>query len=69
MLQVAALPRDFSYNGHTFVDPDPALSVEEVRNALASGGYPELNTAAIEGPETTNGTLRYTFVTKLGSKA
>ncbi len=48
-------------------DPNPQMSVEEVRGILAMQ-YPEIATAAITGPEAVGDTLRYTFERAIGSK-
>ena len=38
------MPREFIYDGRTFPDPDPAMSVDDVRRMLADF-LPELATA------------------------
>jgi PRTRC genetic system protein C len=42
--------REFSFNGLKLPDPNPQMSVEDVRGVL-SMQYPEIATAAISGPE------------------
>ena len=44
------LLREFAYNGIKLPDPNPEMSLEQVREVY-SPAYPELTTAAIEGPE------------------
>jgi PRTRC genetic system protein C len=61
MVKVERLERCFCYLGSRLPDPDPTLSIEQVRDVFVNA-YPELATAAIEGPSTVNGTLHYTFV-------
>jgi PRTRC genetic system protein C len=43
------LLREFAYNGIKLPDPNPEMSLEQVREVY-SPAYPELTTAAIEGP-------------------
>lgn len=66
-MQVTQLTRVFSYNGMELPDPGATLSVQDVRDVY-SAAYPELNTAAIEGPETRNDRLVYTFRRAAGTK-
>ena len=50
-MKVEALEREFRYSGGLRLpDPNPKLTVEEVINLYATT-YPEITTAAIEGPE------------------
>ena len=66
-MTVTPMRRAFSLNGLKLPDPDPKLSVEEVRGIL-SHAYPEIATATIAGPEPVGDTLRYTFERAIGSK-
>ena len=66
-LSVSALKREFVYGNQVLPDPDPALSVEQVRDALTAA-YPEIATAALAGPEATDTAVRYTFSRAIGSK-
>jgi len=59
--------RIFSYHGITLPDPDRRLSPEEVKAAYSTQ-YPELATAAINGPEAVGDKLRYEFVRAIGAK-
>jgi PRTRC genetic system protein C len=54
-MKVEALKREFHYNGRLRLpDPNPNLAVGEVINLYATT-YPEITTAAIEGPEVIGG--------------
>ena len=59
--------RIFSYHGITLPDPGCRLSPEEVKAAYSTL-YPELATAAINGPEAVGDKLRYEFVRAIGAK-
>ena len=59
-----SLPR---HNGVTFPDPGPTFSPDDVRD-LYSAQYPELTTAAIDGPTTEGDVMRFTFVRAAGAK-
>ena len=59
--------RIFSYSSLTLHDINPALSPEEVKAAYSTQ-YPELATAAINGPEVVGDKLRYEFVRSVGTK-
>jgi PRTRC genetic system protein C len=66
-ISIKTLLREFVYNGVSFVDPGATFSPDEVRD-LYSAQYPELTTAAIDGPEVTGETARYTFRRAAGAK-
>lgn len=66
-LTVAGLKREFVYGNQVIPDPNPALSIDQVRDALTAA-YPEIATAALAGPEVTDTTMRYTFSRAIGSK-
>lgn len=66
-LTARALPREFFYNDARVPDPNPDLSVEQVRDVLTAA-YPEIATAALSGPEDTGSALRFTFSRAIGSK-
>jgi PRTRC genetic system protein C len=66
-MQITAMARTFSYNGLQLPDPDSNLTAEQVRDFYASA-YPEITTASIEGPEATDGALKYRFTRALGTK-
>lgn len=67
MIKVEALRRTFSYNGITLPDPNPQFTVEQVREMYVTT-YPELATAAIEGPKPVAGGMEYTFARAVGAK-
>jgi PRTRC genetic system protein C len=67
MLKVEKLNRVFLYNGVKLPDPGAHLTVEEVRDMYVAT-YPELATAAIEGPSPKNGEMEYSFVRSVGYK-
>ena len=67
MVKVEALTRAFIYNGVKLPDPGPGLTVEQVRDMYVAT-YPELATAAVEGPSPVNGTMLYTFTREIGVK-
>jgi PRTRC genetic system protein C len=66
-LSVAKMTRVFQFNGIRLPDPNPAMSVDEVK-ALYAAQYPELATAAVNGPEAAGDKMRYTFERAIGSK-
>ena len=66
-LQASTLPREFLYQGSRIPDPDPKMSVEQIRELLTPS-YPEIATATMTGPEDTGTALRYTFSRAIGSK-
>jgi PRTRC genetic system protein C len=66
-ISIAKLIREFTYNGMTLVDPGPTFSPEEVRD-LYCAQYPELTTAAIDGPEHSGDVMRFKFVRAAGAK-
>ena len=59
--------RVFQFQGIRLPDPNPEMSVEEVK-ALYAAQYPELATAVVNGPEATGDKMRYTFERAIGSK-
>jgi len=66
-LEIIKLVRQFSYNGMNFMDPGAAFTPDQVRDVY-SAQYPELTTAAVDGPEVKDGIARYTFVRAAGAK-
>ena len=66
-LTVTKMTRVFQFQGIRLPDPNPEMSVEEVK-ALYAAQYPELATAAVNGPEATGDKMRYTFERAIGSK-
>jgi PRTRC genetic system protein C len=66
-MKIEPLKRSFLYSGLELPDLDEALSPQEIRDRY-SEQYPELATAAVEGPITVNGSLQYKFVRAVGAK-
>lgn len=66
-MKVQQLIRSFSYSGISLPDPGSHLSVEQVKDVYAAT-YPELTSASVEGPETVDGKLLYTFKRSVGTK-
>ncbi len=65
-LTTSALPRDFIVDGRKLADPNPALSIEEVRTYYA-GIYPALNNSSYE-EQLTDRARTITFTTSIGHK-
>lgn len=61
------MPRIFIYDGREFPDPDPSLSVEEVRKQL-SDFFPELTNAETREERRGDDEVRYTFARRIGTK-
>ena len=59
--------RVFVVDGQALPDPDPRMSVEQVRETYMPG-FPELTTATVTGPELVDGKIRYTFKRAIGYK-
>jgi PRTRC genetic system protein C len=66
-LKTSGLPREFVFNGSRIPDPDPQMSIDQVRDLLTPS-YPEIATATMTGPEDTGTSLRYSFSRAIGSK-
>ena len=66
-MEVHVLEREFLYNGVKLPDTTPTMTPEQVRDTYTLL-YPEIATAAIEGPETIAGRLVYKFVRAIGAK-
>jgi PRTRC genetic system protein C len=60
------MTRIFVYDGREFPDPDPGLSVEDVRKQL-SDFFPELTNADTR-EERRGDDVRYTFARRIGTK-
>lgn len=67
MVNVEVLQRRFRYQGVVLPDPDPNMSVEQVRD-LYVATYPDLATAAVEGPSPVDGWMECTFTRAVGAK-
>ncbi|MCC7368791.1 MAG: PRTRC system protein C [Chloroflexi bacterium] len=61
------MPRIFVYDGRQFPDPDPVLSVEDVRKQLADF-FPELANAETREERRGEDETRYTFTRRIGTK-
>jgi PRTRC genetic system protein C len=66
-LQPKKMVRVFAYAGVQLPDPGCTMTAEQVRD-LYSATYPEIVSAAIEGPEVKAGKLVFTFRRAVGSK-
>jgi PRTRC genetic system protein C len=67
-MKVDALERGFRYNGGLRLpDPNPNLTVEEAIDLYATT-YPEITTAAVEGPEVVGNKLVYRLTRAIGTK-
>ena len=65
-LKRSQVQRKFSFDGRSLADPDPNLSIDEVRQHYA-GAYPALNNASYE-EEVTDSGVTIKFTTAVGSK-
>ena len=66
-ISIAALVREFTYIGLALLDPGPAFSADQVRD-LYTAQYPELTTAAVDGPDIKGEVAHYKFVRAAGAK-
>lgn len=66
-MQLQELARAFKYNSVPLSDPNPNLTLPQVRDFYASV-YPELVSAEIEGPELNGNKQTYTFRRAVGTK-
>ena len=66
-MKIEVLERVFVFNGMRLPDPGPNLTVEQVRDMYVAT-YPDLATAALEGPSPVNGAMQYTFTRSVGTK-
>ena len=66
-IKVERMIRDFVFNNIHLPDPNPELPIEKVHEIHAMT-YPEISTAAVEGPEAVGNRLRYTFSRAVGTK-
>jgi PRTRC genetic system protein C len=65
-LKRSPLLRKFTFDGRPLADPDPNLSIDEVRQHYA-GAYPALNNASYE-QDVTDKAVVINFTTAVGSK-
>ncbi len=68
LMEVHRMEREFLYNGVKLPDTTPTMTPEQVRGTYTHL-YPEIATAAIDGPETVAGKLVYKFVRAIGAKS
>ncbi len=66
-LEAKAIVRKFVFNGTSLPDPNPAASVESVRDILAQT-HAEIANAALDGPKVVGEIHTYTFVKSVGTK-
>ncbi len=66
-MKAETLAREFNYNGLMLPDPGPTMTPEMVRDVY-SAAYPEITSAAIEGPERKGDKFCYTFKRAVGTK-
>lgn len=67
LMTIETMAREFRYDGVRLPDPNPKLSIEEIRSAF-SATYPEIATAAVTGPEAVGNKLVYHFAKAIGTK-
>jgi PRTRC genetic system protein C len=66
-IKVEKLERVFMFNGAKLPEVNPEFSIEQVRDIYVNT-YPELATAAVEGPNPVNGAMQYVFTRAVGAK-
>src|SRR5258705_12189015 len=66
-LKTTTLPREFVFNGSRIPDPDPQMSIDQVRDLLTPC-YPEIATATMTPPEDTGKSLRDSFSRAISSQ-
>ena len=66
-MTIETMTREFRYGELRLGDPNPKLSIEEVRTAFAAT-YPEISTATVTGPEAIGNKLVYHFTKAIGTK-
>ena len=67
MLETRPVTRSFKVNNRVLPDPNPKLSPAQVKDLYAAQ-FPELASAAIEGPELRDGKQVYTLARQVGTK-
>ena len=66
-IQAEALKRRFKYSGMELPDPGSSMTAAQVRD-LYSATYPELTSAAVDGPKLTDGVATYEFLKAVHDK-
>ena len=67
MLETRPITRVFKFNNRRLPDPNPKLSPLQIRDVYAAQ-FPELASAAVEGPELKEGSQVYTLARQVGTK-
>ena len=67
MLETRPTTRSFRFNKRILPDPNPRLTPAQVKDLYAAQ-FPELASAAIEGPELKGGQQVYSFARQVGTK-
>ena len=67
MLETRPVTRSFRFNRRVLPDPNPKLSPAQVKDLYAAQ-FPELASAAVEGPELKSGQQVYSFARQVGTK-
>ncbi len=67
MLETRLVTRSYRFNKRVLPDPNPKLSPAQVKD-LYSAQFPELASAAVEGPELKGGQQVYGFARQVGTK-
>lgn len=65
-VKISSLRRSFYLNGSQIADPNPNMSIDEVRT-FYTGTYPELNNSSYT-EETTTTEQKVTFISSVGHK-
>lgn len=66
-MRTKPVTRAFKIGNRLLPDPNPTLSPAQVKDLYAAQ-YPELASAAVEGPELRDGQQVYTFPRQVGTK-
>lgn len=67
-MTIETMSREFRYGELRLGDPNPKLTIDEVRAAF-SASYPEISTATVTGPEAVGNKLVYHFTkASIGTK-
>jgi PRTRC genetic system protein C len=67
MTETSPVIRNFFYNGLKLPDPNPRMTVDEVR-AFYSNRFADLTNATTNGPKIEGDELHYEFVRAIGQK-
>ncbi len=61
------MAREFIYDNREFKDPDPKLTIDQVRQSMSTF-FPELSNAEVKGPVKRGEDDVYTFQKRVGTK-